>query len=540
MSLTLTDPMNRLEAEHPRVAADPPPASNGDGAVVVEPVPELVPEPVAAAEPAPHAEAETPLQAIGQVVFQVGLGVVVLVVAGLMTWYLVEQKTKPATLPPARSAPSVLVHTVKNQSRPTRITGYGNVRAARRINLSPQVGGRVVEINPQLVAGGTLAAGATVLKIDPTDYDLAVQLAQTGVRRAEASLSRVDAKRRAAQSQVAQAETLLQTARAEAEVSKAEFQRINPGEDVPPLVGKEPQVRQAEAGEGAARAMIADVDAEEQELEASKSQAEAELRQATVNRGRTEVKLPNEGGPWRVNTETVDVGQTVAAGQNFADVYDASSLEVVVPLEDRQLQYLDFAGGDDEQLRAAGIGENPTTKPGAAVADVDTGAGSAATITAEFAGADRSWPARVTRAQGQIDPRTRLVEVVVSATDATSSDGAARLVPGLFADVAIDGKPVKDAALIPRRALHASETDGESDGEAARQVVYVAENGRLAVVGVEVVRRSGEAAFVRGLPDGTRVIVTRLDVVAPGMELQAADDEPATQPATRPEKGGNQ
>ena len=481
-------------------------------------------EPVAAADP----NAETNAQAIGQVIFQLFLSAVVLAVAGGLVWLLVEQKTAPATLPLAKSAPSVLVRRVTNETRPTQIRGYGNVRASRRVQLAAQVGGRVVETNPQLVTGGTLPGGAVVLRIDSTDYDLAVDLAQAALDRAAAGLTRVDAKRQAAQAQVAQAQTALQTADAESEVARAEFRRINPGEEVPPLVAKEPQAKQAAAGLQAAEAGVADVDAEQKELEAARTQAEAELRQARVNRGRAEVRLP-EGGPWRVTSETVDVGQNVAPGQTFADVYDASSLEVAVPLEDRQLQWIDFAGGDREQLKSAGIEENPATRPGSAVADKDSPQGSAATVSAEYAGSERSWAGRVRRTEGQIDPRTRLVEVVIVADAPASSDGGARLVPGLFVDAEIDGKPVEGAATIPRRALHAPEDDDSPD---ARQVVYVARNNKLEIVPVDVVRRGGDDVAVRGLQDGAAVILTRLDVVTPGMELQLGD-EPATTQASQ-------
>ena len=498
--------------------------TNGDGhppaaeVLVVEhdrPAPAVV-----EAEPTTR---ETTLQAVGQVVFQCFLGLIVLGVAAALTAFLVNQKTAPAKLPPAREVPTVSVLRVSNEARPVDIRGYGNVRAARTISLSAQVGGRVVSINPQLVAGGELPAGATVLTIDPTDYDLSIELAQANVARAEAGLERVESRRRAAQATVAQAQTQLQTERAEADVAREEFGRLNPGEAVPPLVGREPQVRQAEAGLQAAEAALADVDAEEKELEAARSQALAELRQARVNRERAEVKLPEGGGPFRVSTESVDVGQTVSIGQTFAEVYDASTLEVAVPLEDAQLAYIDFAGRDEEQLKSAGLAEDAAREAG----DLsDDQAGSAASISADFAGAERTWPGRVVRTEGQIDPRTRLVQVIVVADDPTSEDGGARLVPGLFAEVQIDGKPVRDAAVIPRRALREPDEPDSGSGPS----VYVAEEGRLQIVPVEVVRRSGDETFVRGLSDGAAVISSRLDVVAPGMEVRVEDDG-TTRPA---------
>ena len=63
----------------------------------------------------------------------------------------------------------------------------GSVEAARRVTLSPEVTGRIVEVNPAVMPGGSLEAGKLLVRLDDRDYRLAVDQAQAAVeaRRSE-------------------------------------------------------------------------------------------------------------------------------------------------------------------------------------------------------------------------------------------------------------------------------------------------------------------------------------------------------------------
>ena len=455
--------------------------SKANGAAVYEAQPVEQVEPATPATPdPPPPEGKTRAQEVGGVVLQLVIAVVV-VAAGLgLTYLLVSTKTAPAKIAAGRAAPVVLTEIVRNGPAETIVEGFGTVRAANELRVVPQVGGRVTRVDPQFIAGGTLPAGAVVMEIEPADYEIAVE-------RAEAQLSRVEARRRAAAAEVARRETALETMRAEAGVARAEFERVRPGEDVPPLVAREPQVRETEAALEAARAQADDVEAEERELEAA-------LRQARLELDRTKVRLPD--GPassYRVAEEQVDAGQSVAAGQAVGTVYAADSLEVPVPLSGDQLAFVVLPGdGEDE----------PST----------------ATITADYGGREREWPGRVDRTEGRVNPRTRLVEVVVAVGDADAAGGT-RLVPGSFVNVAINGRRIEGVARLPRRAVHVGE-----DGRTAAHVAEPdGEEAVLRVVPVEVVRRSGDDFYVRGLPDGAAAILSNLDVASDGMAVQIAE-----------------
>jgi multidrug efflux pump subunit AcrA (membrane-fusion protein) len=85
----------------------------------------------------------------------------------------------------------------------------------------------VVWISPQFKAGGFIRRNEQILKIDPRDYELAVQQANAAV---------------------AEAQVRLDLEKAEAKVAIEEWQQLHPNEEpTSPLVFREPQIRQAEA-----------------------------------------------------------------------------------------------------------------------------------------------------------------------------------------------------------------------------------------------------------------------------------------------------
>jgi RND family efflux transporter MFP subunit len=272
-----------------------------------------------------------------------------------------------------------------------------------------------------------------------------------------------------ARAAVARAEVALERESAEAEVARQEWDALNPGEAPPSgLVVREPQVRQAEA-----------------ELEA----ARADLAVAELNLERTKLSLPFDGV---VVSENVDIGQFATVGSVLATVYSTDLVEVRVPLEDRELAWF------EAPLRPGGRGPD-------------------ATVITRFAGQEHRWSGRVARLEAEVDRASRMVNVVVEVPRPFDpSDERPPLLPGMFVDVVIDGRIVSSVVPVPRYAIH--------DG-----AVWVAEDGRLRIRPVEVVRSEREITWIGGgLTAGDEVIVSPLDAVTDGMEIRTTTPEPAT------------
>jgi len=365
--------------------------------------------------------------------------------------YLVLTAQKPELKKIKPPVPKPMVRTINVTQGPqvVQITGEGTVQPLREIQLIPQVNGKVVFTSESLVNGGQFRQGDTLLRIDPADYRLAVTLARAKVKDSESKL------------RLAEEESA--AAREEWRLLHAEDpQRREP----PPLVLKEPQLAAATAKLAADR---------------------ADLQKAQLDLERTELKAPFNG---RVGEETVDLGQYVSPGQSLAQLYSTEAAEIVVPLEDKYLSWFHVPGFTPSNSKK----------------------GSPATVQASIAGRERTWSGRVVRAEGKLDERTRMINVVVRVDDPYETKPP--LAVGLFVTVEIMGDTLPQAAVIPRSALRQGE------------VVWVVDNdNRLNFRQVEVAARQQDEVIVRnGLQTGDAVVISPLQVVTDGMAVSPVCD----------------
>ena len=346
---------------------------------------------------------------------------------------------------PPPPVPMVQVTQVQVSSVSIPIVGEGTVQPLREIQLIPQVSGKIINVSPKLINGGSFRKGDVLLQIDPVDYELAVTLAQARVKDSQSELKLTEEEAAAAQEEWA----LLNADAPDLDVTP------------PPLVAKVPQLAAARAKLAADR---------------------AELQRAQLHLDRTTLRAPFNG---RVSSEEVDSGQYVAAGQPLATLFSTEMAEIVVPLEDDSLFWFDV----------------PDFTPG-------DGPGSRVEVAARVAGRERVWQGQVARAEGKMDPRTRMINVVVRIERPYATKPP--LAAGLFVTVHIQGRKLPDAVVIPRTALH--------DGN----IVWVVDKDeKLSFRAVDVARLSPEEAILTGgLKDGERVVTSLIKAVTDGMRVR--------------------
>ncbi|MBX7082210.1 MAG: efflux RND transporter periplasmic adaptor subunit [Nannocystaceae bacterium] len=122
----------------------------------------------------------------------------VILVAGVMiARALVLAKPEPEHHPVEIPITYVDVLEARPADHTAIVRAMGVVRPEREVVLQPEVGGRVVELSPELVPGGRLRKGEQILKVDPRDYSAAVASVQAEMSQAalavreEATLRRV-------------------------------------------------------------------------------------------------------------------------------------------------------------------------------------------------------------------------------------------------------------------------------------------------------------------------------------------------------------
>ena len=116
--------------------------------------------------------------------------------AGLLAWAaaivfaaLEERRARDEGGPPARERilAANVVEAVPETIAPV-LTAFGEIRARRVLELRAPVGGRVVELAPEMEDGGRVTAGQVLMRIDPAGAEAALSVARADLAEAEAEL----------------------------------------------------------------------------------------------------------------------------------------------------------------------------------------------------------------------------------------------------------------------------------------------------------------------------------------------------------------
>ncbi len=381
--------------------------------------------------------------------FQLFVVVAVLALGILLSKALIMSRKKPERKPRPVLAPLVIATHAKVENAQMSVTGFGTVVPKTIVKIIPQVSGIVVDCHDDFANGGFFNADEALITIEQDDYKFAVNNAEATVARAKVQL---------------------EIEQAQADSARREWDQLHPGtEPDSQLVLHGPQIVQAQA-----------------ELKS----AHANLAKAQLDLKRTVISLPFNG---RIEEESGDIGQYVTKGQPIATVYSTDVVEIVVPLEDRDLAWfkVPYRSGRN----------SPKT---------DTNKGAGVEVTADFAGKKWTWQGRVVRIQGSIDSVSRMVNVVVEVEKPFEvSQGKPPLMPGMFVSIKIEGKKLNDVIRLPRHGVH----DGNK--------VWVAVENELDIRTVVIDRTdSGYAYITSGLVDGELVVTSPIDAVTDGMTIR--------------------
>ena len=273
-----------------------------------------------------------------------------------------------------------------------------------------------------------------------------------------------------ARSQLAQARLRLAQEEAEAEVAQREWDALGRG-DPRELTLRKPQLDDARASVAAA--------------------------EANVERGARDIERADVIAPYagRVRTKNVDMGQFVTVGAPIATIYSIDVAEVGLALPDEELAYLDL----------------PLAYRGAA-----NQSGPRVVLRTTFAGARYEWGGRVVRTESEIDPVSRMVQVVAEVQDPYAAGPDPRRPPlavGMYVEAEIEGRAFADISVVPRAALRGR-----------NQVLVIDPENRVHFREVEILRATTESVYIEGgLAAGELVAVSALDSPTEGMLVQVTD-----------------
>ncbi len=396
----------------------------------------------------------------------------ILVGATGLSVFMVSQRPEPERVPPPSQIPFVITAPAQAGEGAIPVFGAGTVRPRAEIDIAAEVSGKVVWVDPAFQSGGRVREGQVLFRIDDVDYRSAVEKA-----RANVALQRVEALK----------------AREEAQVARKQYEQF--------------KQRQAESGGASEASPLALWQPQLEAAEAALARDGATLAETELNLARTSVKAPFSGV---VRSESVDVGQFVAAGRGVARLYASDAVEVVVPLSDREAALVpglwDLRAGDGNREVAV-------------------------LVVADYGGQRYGWDGYVDRVEGALDEQTRTLDLIVRVPapygsgapkagdredgDADPGAGGPPLLVGKFVDVELEGIAPDAWFRIRRPALR-------PDNE-----VWVVRDDRVTIVPVTVLQRADDEVYVTGaLEPGDAAVVGGLQVGTDGMEVRTASAQP--------------
>ncbi len=236
--------------------------------------------------------------------WRVLLPVLIVVGAVFLLKFMTSLKPPAEKKAPEEIAMAVEVVPVEVESLHFTVTSQGTVQPRTQTVLVAEVSGKIQWVAPELIAGGLVERGQDLLRIDPSDYLVAV-------KRAEAALA----------GRVAQ----LAQERARAEQAVKDWEKLDSrrGTAAPDLVLRKPQLAEAEANVKA---------------------AEADLEKAQRDLERTRIVVPYDG---LVRSKLADIGQYVTLGTQLGEVFAVDLAEVRLPLSGPDLKFLSLPGFPD-------------------------------------------------------------------------------------------------------------------------------------------------------------------------------------------------
>jgi RND family efflux transporter MFP subunit len=376
---------------------------------------------------------------------------VVILVSTLIAGALIASATENSKESMGSSQPIVNVVEAKPQTVQLRVKASGTIEPETESRIVPRVTGEVIWMSPSMVPGGFFKKDQLLIRVDARDYELEVQ-------RAEARLLRL---------------------KSDLDVSGRELDRIRG------LRGS--GVSSASQFDDAQNRFVA--------AKADHSSAEMDLIDAKRDLWATEIRAPYDG---RVRDEEIDVGGSVDfRSEPIATIYGIDFAEVRLPIADYEVGYLTLPlwGGEFSQAEGKIAIKQQKVE-----------------VSASFAGDRHTWTGYVVRTEGEINPETRMINVVARIEKPYQRSGQRPpLTVGLFVDAEIIGNTVDNVFVLPRSSLRDR-----------NRVLVVDSEDRLRFIEVGVLRAAGDLIYIEsGLTAGDRVVVSRLQHEVEGMKLQA-------------------
>ncbi len=357
---------------------------------------------------------------------------------------------------------------------------FGELVAARQVELRAPVGGEITDIWPVLTEGGIVAAGDKLAQIDPFEYKRALEESRARLREAEAMKAQTGA-------QIMQEEAVLAFAKTERDIARRDVARnadLFSGGHISQKIMDDKtlaalrQEENVESREGSLRVLAARSAQQDAVIE----QRRLALARAERNFSDTLLSAPFSG---YVGEVAAGLGKWVQPQDRLAVITDASSFEARFTIPDSLFGELTESGQRDLLGREVEI----------------------LWRTGEYV---LRYPAQIERLGARIVAGAGGVTAYAILRSDTLSTP---LRPGAFVEINMPGRAYKNVAVLPEEALYEN------------SAIYLVRDERLERVEVEVAGQTKGQVFLterageEPVQDGALVLTTAFPQAGPGVRV---------------------
>lgn len=267
-----------------------------------------------------------------------------------------------------------------------------------------------------------------------------------------------------AQAGLAQASSALEIERAQAHVAKAEWERIKA--DASDAIASQLYLRKPQLAEKMARYRS----------------AQASVKRANRNLERTYIKAPYNA---IINERSISLGSVVNQGSRLGALSAIAVAEVRLPVDDNELQFLSNGG----------INANVT-------------------FSAQYAGKQTTWQAKIIRSEGVVDQKSRMSYLVAQlATPYANNSQPLRF--GSYINATIEGRALDNAIIVPHHLVKNN------------KIAILNNNLTLSFKTLNIIReQNGMIIANQGLNEGDQLIISALEYPTEGMAVKIEETTP--------------
>lgn len=381
-----------------------------------------------------------------------------------------------------------------------RVLGYGTASPGQIWKAVAEVEGRVAETHPSLKSGGVIAAGQTLLRIDPYEFELVVAQLTADINRVQAQLSELEVNEANYRASLKIEEAALKLA--EQELSRIRQLAKTNAATAAEADAKEREILAQRQSVQSQRNLLSVIPSKQKFLNAELAVKQANLKQAELDLQKCVIAAPFS---CLLSDVDIQVGQFLNRGGVLFEAYSTAftDVEAQVPMD----QARKLISTDVGPIAPLTIGMEGLVKI----------LGIEATVRVQVGDLTVEWEARFSGIREQLDPTTRSVPLVVTVDEPFKKVIPGKrpaLVKGMFCEIELRSRPRTDRIVIPRAAMW-----GDT-------VYLVNDLHRLEKRSVTVEFLQGDFVCVKtGLHEGDIVVVSDPTPAIEGMLVDPVRDE---------------